>query len=53
MSEDRLRQIFAEGRPDWLNEIARAGCCADDVIRLLDTQSYFDLLDAVTSLRRS
>ena len=44
MSEDRLRQIFDEGKPDWLSRAAREDCADDDVVRLLDTQSYFDLL---------
>jgi ATP-dependent DNA helicase RecG len=44
MSDDRLREIHNEGRPDWLMETARGGCKESDVIRLLDTQSYFDLL---------
>ena len=44
MSEDRLRQIFDEGKPDWLSKLARENCSGDDVVRLLDTQSYFDLL---------
>src|ERR1051325_1046197 len=43
MSEDRLRQIFNEGKPDWLMQIARDDCKEADVIRLLDTQSYYDL----------
>lgn len=44
MSEDRLREIFDEGKPDWLMQTALKGCSESDVIRLLDTQSYFDLL---------
>ena len=44
MSEDRLRQIFDEGKPDWLAQVALENCSQEDVIRLLDTQSYFDLL---------
>jgi len=44
MSEDRLRQIFDEGKPDWLLRSAKENCAADDVVRLLDTQGYFDLL---------
>lgn len=44
MSEDRLRQIFAEGQPDWLSEPAKAECSADEVIQLLDTQTFFDLM---------
>lgn len=43
MSEDRLRQIFAEGKSDWFSQEAKNGCSPDDVIRLLDTQGYFDL----------
>lgn len=44
MSEDQLRKIFDEGKPNWLMQMAREECTAGDVIRLLDTQSYFDLL---------
>ena len=44
MSEDKLRAIFAEGRPDWLSEAAAKGCDDAKVVELLDTQSYFDLL---------
>ena len=44
MSEDRLRAIFAEGQPDWLQEAALKGCSDGKVVELLDTQSYFDML---------
>ena len=44
MSEDRLRTIFEEGKPDWLSRPARLDASADEVTRLLDTQSFFDLL---------
>ncbi len=44
MSEDRLRRIFAEGAGDWLKEPAARGCSAEDIVTLLDTQSYFDLI---------
>ena len=44
MSEDRLRLIFAEGQPDWLSLLAREDCTEDEIVQLLDTQSYFDLL---------
>lgn len=44
MTEDRLRQIFNEGKPDWLARSARKNCSGDDIVQLLDTQSYFDLL---------
>jgi ATP-dependent DNA helicase RecG len=43
MSEDRLREIFAEGGSDWLNRPAREDCSSDDIVQLLDTRSYFDL----------
>lgn len=44
MSEDRLRVIFAEGQPDWLEEPALMGLSSQEVIQLLDTQAFFDLL---------
>lgn len=44
MSEDRLRLIFAEEQPDWLELPALSECSAQDVIQLLDTQTFFDLL---------
>lgn len=44
MSEDQLRKIFDEGKPDFLACIARDDLSADEVIKLLDTQSFFDLL---------
>ncbi len=44
MSEDQLRRIFDEGRPDWLEEPARAELSAAHVIDVLDTQGYFELL---------
>ena len=44
MSEDQLRRIFAEGEPDWLEERSRKGLDAQQVIELLDTQGFFELL---------
>ncbi len=44
MSEDRLRSIFDEGRPDWLTEPAGESISGDQVIELLDTQGYFEML---------
>lgn len=44
MSEDVLRRIFAEGNPDFLLRYAHSGASAEDVVVLLDTQSYFDLM---------
>jgi predicted HTH transcriptional regulator len=43
MSEDRLRAIFAEGQPDWLEEPSLSHLSAQDVVELLDTQAYFEL----------
>lgn len=44
MSADQLRRIFAEGQPDFLSQIALGGLAVNDIVRLLDTQIYFDLL---------
>lgn len=44
MSEDRLRGIFAEGKPDWLEEVSKKDVDAQSVIDLLDTQTLFELL---------
>jgi len=44
MSEDQLRRIFAEGQPDWLEQPALREASAQDVVQLLDTQTFFDLL---------
>jgi predicted HTH transcriptional regulator len=44
MSEDQLRRIFAEGDPSWLEEYSRRGLDAQQVIELLDTQTFFELL---------
>ncbi|MDP3858733.1 MAG: ATP-binding protein [Stagnimonas sp.] len=44
MSEDQLRKIFAEGQPGWLENPALKDVSAQDVIQLLDTQTFFDLL---------
>ncbi len=44
MSEDQLRRIFAEGEPDWLEEHTKTGLDAAQVVELLDTQSFFELL---------
>lgn len=44
MSEDRLRAIFAEGAPDWLEEPSVRNLDAQGVIDKLDTQAFFELL---------
>ncbi len=43
MTPDQLRRIFAEGQPDWFSQAAKQAASADEVIALLDTQTYFDL----------
>ena len=43
MTEDRLRTIFGEGKPDWLEEVCRDGMTAQEVVDTLDTQSFFEL----------
>jgi ATP-dependent DNA helicase RecG len=45
MSEDRLRAIFAEGQPDWLEEPSRTDLTAEQVVALLDTQVFFSLME--------
>ena len=44
ISDDRLRAVFAEGQPDWLQEEAKFHMSGQEVIDLLDTQSFFELL---------
>jgi len=44
MTQDMLRRIFEEGKADWLSLPAKTNVSADEVVALLDTQSYFDLL---------
>lgn len=45
MSEDQLRRIFAEGEPDWLEDHALRDLDAEKVVDLLDTQTFFELLN--------
>ena len=44
MTPDVLKRIFAEDQQDWFCQPARCDASADDVIALLDTQTYFELL---------
>ncbi len=44
MTEDRLRQIFDEGKPGWLEEPATSNMDPQEVIELLDVQTFFELL---------
>lgn len=45
MTPDKLKEIFEEGKPDFLQLDALSDASESDVIKLLDTQSYFDLMD--------
>lgn len=45
MSPEQLRKIFDEGKPDFLSQAALGNLSSDDIVRLLDTQIYFDLLN--------
>ncbi|AFZ14563.1 putative transcriptional regulator [Crinalium epipsammum PCC 9333] len=44
MTPDVLKSIFAEDQQDWFSRPARCNASPDDVIALLDTQTYFELL---------
>lgn len=44
MTPDMLKRIFAEDQQDWFSQPARSDASPDDVIALLDNQSYFELL---------
>ena len=44
MSPDQLRDIISEGQPDWLSQTALTGQDDRQVVQLLDTQGYFDLI---------
>ena len=44
MTPDHLRSIFAEGELKWFEQPAKSRAGADEVIALLDSQAYFDLL---------
>ena len=44
MSEDKLRSIFAEGKPDWLDEVTKSNLSPQEVVEALDLQTYFSLL---------
>lgn len=45
MTADQLKRILAEGGPDWFEQPARDAASPDDVVALLDTQSFFELLN--------
>lgn len=44
MSEDQLRRIFSEGTPDWLEIPSNTELSGQEIVELLDTQTYFELL---------
>jgi ATP-dependent DNA helicase RecG len=44
MTPDVLKRIFAEDKQDWFCQPARSDASPDDVIALLDSQTYFELL---------
>lgn len=44
MSEDRLRRIFSEGEPNWLEEPATDRFGTARILELLDTVGFFSLL---------
>jgi ATP-dependent DNA helicase RecG len=44
MTPDVLKRIFAEDQQDWFSQAARSDASPDDVIALLDSQTYFELL---------
>ncbi|HEY3742136.1 MAG TPA: ATP-binding protein [Bryobacteraceae bacterium] len=53
MSEDKLRAIFAEGEPHWLEDHSTTGMTAQQVVGLLDTQAFFDLLGTPYPTKRA
>lgn len=44
MTFDRLKEIASERAPHWTTEFSRDQVAGQDVINLLDTQSFFELL---------
>jgi ATP-dependent DNA helicase RecG len=44
MTPDVLKSIFAEDKQDWFSQPAKCDASPDNVIALLDTQTYFELL---------
>lgn len=44
MTPDQLQRIFAEGKPNFELQIAMSNITSEEVVTLLDVQSYFDLM---------
>jgi ATP-dependent DNA helicase RecG len=53
MSADQLRRIFAEGGPNWLEEISAGDLDSQRVVDLLDTQILFELLNLPLPMDRA
>ncbi len=53
MSPEQLRGIFTEDEEPWLDTAAVEGASAQDVVQLLDTQTFFDLLGLPYPTERS
>ena len=53
MSEDQLRKIFGEGEPGFLEEQSKKALTPQQVIDLLDTQTFFELLKMPYPTERS
>jgi ATP-dependent DNA helicase RecG len=45
MSPDQLKKIISEGDDDFLLQVAKTGLSGDDIINLLDTQIFYNLLE--------
>lgn len=43
MTPDQLKRIVDEGKPELIDQVARAGCTEEEVVSLLDVQGCFDL----------
>lgn len=44
MTPDKLKAIFAEDEQDWFSQVTKSDVTPSDVVALLDTQKYFELL---------
>lgn len=44
MTPEQLQKIFAEGKPDFEFQVAMSNTASDEVVTLLDVQSYFDMM---------
>ena len=44
MTPEQLQKIFAEGKPDFELQVAMSDIASDEVVTLLDVQSYFDMM---------